>query len=170
MLSAIEKRRSCRQFDSKMVEEGKIMEVCKAGLLAPAAMHNENVRIIAIKDKEIRDRLSSLNAVIAGMPEGKDPFYGAPVILLVISKKSRTDVYDGSVAIENMLLEATDLGLGSVWIHRAKEELESPEGRKILSSVNLDFEEYEGIGHVALGYPKENPQVKHIDMERIHVI
>ena len=73
MLGAIEKRRSCRQFDDREVEDEKIAEICKAGLLAPSAMHNENVEIIVIKDPSTKKRLSSLNARIASMPEGKDP-------------------------------------------------------------------------------------------------
>lgn len=170
MLGAIEKRRSCRKFDDREVEDEKIMEICKAGLLAPSAMHNENVEIIVIKDSLTKKRLSSLNARIASMPEGKDPFYGASCILLVISKKSRTAIYDGSVCMENMLLEATDLHLGAVWIHRAKEEIESPEGREILSSLGLDLTQYEGIGHVALGYPLQQAEPKTVDLKRIHIM
>ena len=57
--------------------------------------------------------------------------------------------------IENMMIEATNQGLGSCWIHRAREELESPEGKEILSSLNLNLDEYEGVGHVALGYSQQ---------------
>ena len=82
----------------------------------------------------------------------RDPFYGAPVILLVIANKNGLSIYDGSACIENMLLEATNQGLGSCWIHRADQEIESEEGRKLLSFTGLNFDEYVGVGHVILGY------------------
>lgn len=82
-----------------------------------------------------------------------DPFYGAPVILIVLSKKDLPpSVYDGSCTMENMMLMANDLGLGSVWIHRAKEEFETDWGKNLLKSLGIN-EEYEGIGHLAIGYP-----------------
>ena len=151
MLEVIKKRRSCRKFDSsRMPEMEKIQAVVDAGLLAPSAINTQGGIIIAITNKDIRDKLSVLNSNGARRPG--DPFYGAPVVLLVAVKKWPLAVYDGSVMIENMLLEATNQGLGCCWIHRAKEELESPEGRELLSSVGIDLEEYEGVGHVILGY------------------
>lgn len=152
MLEVIEKRRSCRKFDSeRMPEMEKIEAVVKAGLNAPSAINTQGGIIIAITNKEIRDKLSAVNMSFGARRPG-DPFYGAPVVLLVAVKKWPLAVYDGSVMIENMLLEATNQGLGSCWIHRAKEELESAEGRELLSSIGIDLEEYEGIGHVILGY------------------
>ena len=151
MLKELEKRRSCRKYDSnRPVEIEKINEVIKAGLYAASGLNYQYGIIIAITDKAVRDRLADLNTRIGGAES--DMFYGAPVILLVAVKKWRNDVYDGSTMIENMLIEATNQGLGSCWIHRAKEELESEEGREILSSTGLDFNEYVGVGHVALGY------------------
>lgn len=151
MLEVIEKRRSCRKFDGRMPEIEKIQAVVKAGLAAPSAINTQGGIVIAITNKEVRDKLSALNAGFGARRAG-DPFYGAPVVLLVAVKKWPLAVYDGSVMIENMLIEATNQGLGSCWIHRAKEELESEEGREILASVGLNLEEYEGVGHVILGY------------------
>jgi nitroreductase len=62
--------------------------------------------------------------------------------------------------IENMMLEASSIGLGSCWIHRLKQEMEMDEGKRILKSLNLNLDEYEGIGHVILGYPMDNLFVK----------
>ena len=93
------------------------------------------------------------------MGSDKDPFYGAPVVLVVLADKSRpTCVYDGSLVMGNLMLAAHSLGLGSCWIHRAKEEFESPEGKALLTSLGIQGE-YEGIGHCILGYPEgELPQ------------
>ena len=90
-----------------------------------------------------------------GAPEGMDPFYGAPVILIVLADKSvPTHVYDGSLVMGNLMNAAQSLGVASIWIHRAKEEFESGFGKKLLADLGIEGE-YEGIGHCALGYAAE---------------
>ena len=99
--------------------------------------------------KDMND-FGKINADIMG--SNTDPFYGAPVILIVLGKKDwPTHVYDGSLVMGNLMLAAHDLGIGSCWIHRAKEEFESDWGKKLLKSLGIE-DEYEGIGHCALGY------------------
>ena len=151
MLEVYYQRRACRKFDSsREVEEEKIKKIIDAGLQAPSGRGTQNVIIIATSDKKTRDRLAKINAEVIGA--NNDTFYGAPVILLVASKKGPFAHFDGAAVIENLLLAATELGLGSCWIHRAKEELESEEGKDILSFTGLDLDEYEGIGHAVIGY------------------
>ena len=151
MLKEIETRRSCKRYDpTRPVEREKIDEIVKAGLCAANGMNRQNGIVIVITNKTVRDELSALNAEIGNRPG--DPFYGAPVVLLVAVKKWWLSPYDGATMIENMLVEATHQGLGSCWIHRAKEELESEKGREILSAAG-DLTDYEGVGHVTLGYP-----------------
>lgn len=157
MLEQIKNRRSVRSYDTnKKVEETKINEVINAGLYAASGMGYQYGIVIAIINKEIRDKLSKLNQEIGGFPKDVDPFYGAPVILLVAVKKWNLAKYDGSTMIQNMMVEAYNQGLGSCWIHRAKEELESKEGKEILQSLNINLDDYEGIGHVILGYSLNN--------------
>ena len=110
-------------------------------------------------DKQVRDELSKLNA-------GKDPFfrsdpfYGAPVVLVVLADKSvPTYVYDGALVMENLQLAAHALGLGSCWIHRAKETFEQPAGKAILEKLGLQGE-YEGIGNCIIGYADIVPEKK----------
>ena len=111
--------------------------------------------ILAVTNKELRDRLSEMNRKIGGWDEGFDPFYGAPVVLVVLAEKDwPTHVYDGSLVMGNLMLAAHTEGIGSCWIHRAKEEFESEEGKQILSDLGVTGE-YEGIGHCILGYPDE---------------
>jgi nitroreductase len=107
-----------------------------------------------VSDQETRDQLSRLNAKY-DPKKRPDPFYGAPVVLAVLSKKEiATGVNDGSLMIGNMMLAAHSLGIGSCWIHRAKEEFESEEGKAILKDLGIEGD-YEGIGHLILGYPAE---------------
>ena len=146
-------RRSVRAYSSKPVDRALIDEIIEAGLYAPSAMNRQDTLIIAIEDKSVRDKISKMNAAIMG--SNSDPFYGAPVILLVLyNKANRNGIYDGSLVLGNMMNAAHSLGLSSCWIHRAKEEFESDFGKKILADLGIE-EEYEGIGHCALGYAAE---------------
>lgn len=149
-LKTLETRRSVRSFKPDMVPEEIIDRIITAGTYAPTGMNRQSPIIIAVTNKEIRDRLSKLNAEIMGTDS--DPFYGAPVVLIVLADKSRpTHVYDGTLVMGNLMLAAHELGIGSCWIHRAKEEFERPEGLEILRSLGIEGE-YEGIGHCVLGY------------------
>lgn len=152
MLDVLKFRRSCKKYDpERAVETEKIQEIINAGLNAPSAKNCQNAMVVAVTNKEIRDKMSEFNASVMNA-SGIDPFYGAPVVLFVMGKIDPNVKYDGSIMIENMLLEAYNQGLGACWIHRAKQELEIPEFRELLKSTGLNLEEYEGIGHVVLGY------------------
>lgn len=114
-------------------------------------MNRQSPIIIEVTDKAVRDKLSKMNADVMGAKI--DPFYGAPVVLVVLADKSvGTYKYDGSLVMENLMLAANAVGLGSCWIHRAKEEFESEEGREFLRQLGISGD-YEGIGHCILGYP-----------------
>lgn len=128
----------------------------EAGLWAASGMNTQGPVIVAVTDRALRDRLSAMNAEIMGRP-GTDPFYGAPVVLVVLAPREAPNrVYDGSLVMGNLMLAAHALGLGSCWIHRAREEFDTPEGRAILADLGVEGD-YEGIGHCVLGYPAEVP-------------
>ena len=118
-----------------MLSKNLINQIMQAGTYAASGMNRQSSVIIAITDKSVRDRLSALNAKIMG-DEESDPFYGAPVVLAVLADKDMpTYVHDGSLVIGNMMLAAEELGIGSCWVHRAKEEFESEYGRQDRKSV-----------------------------------
>lgn len=143
-------RRSVKKYIDKPVEDALIEEVVKAGTYAPTGMNLQSPIILVVTNKELRDRLSKMNGAILGIES--DPFYGAPAVLVVLAKKSvGTRIYDGSLVMENLMVAANSLGLGSCWIHRAKETFESAEGKQILHDLGVS-EEYEGIGNCILGY------------------
>lgn len=143
-------RRSIRNFNDKSIPEDVLNKILEAGAYAPTAMGMQKPIIIAITDKKVRDEVSRENARIMGR-EGTDPFYGAPVILLVAVENYPNAVYDGSCVMDNLLNAAWAMGVGSCWIHRAKEELESDFGKKLLKSLGI-VGDYIGVGHAALGY------------------
>ena len=170
VLEAIKNRRSIRKYKDTMVPDEIIDKIIEAGTYAATGMGKQSPIIIAVTNKELRDKLSAMNAKFMGADI--DPFYGAPVVLIVLADKSRpTYLYDGSLVMGNLMLEADALGIGSCWIHRAKEEFESEEGKEILKSLGIEGD-YEGIGHCILGYadgpapkaaPRKDSYVYHID-------
>jgi len=150
VLTKMQTRRSIRRFKPDMVPKDVIEQIVTAGTYAATGRNLQSPIILAITNKEIRDKLSKLNADIMGA--SNDPFYGAPVVLVVLADKScGTYVYDGSLVMGNLMLAAHELGIGSCWIHRAKEEFERPEGKALLAELGIEGE-YEGIGHCILGY------------------
>lgn len=151
-LKVLETRRSCRAYKPQLIEEEKLQAIIKAGTYAATGMGRQSPIIIAVTNKEMRDKLSAMNAKIMGQGDGFDPFYGAPELLIVLANKDMpTYIYDGSLVMGNLMNAAADLGVDSCWIHRAKEEFESEEGKEILRSLGIEGN-YEGIGHLVLGY------------------
>ena len=144
-------RRSIKKYKPDRVPEDVIARICEAGTYAPTGRNLQSPIILAVTNKELRDRLSRMNAEIMGSTG--DPFYGAPVVLVVLADKNvNTHVYDGSLVMGNLMLAAHAQGLGSCWIHRAREAFDSEEGKAILRELGIQGD-YEGIGHCVLGYP-----------------
>ena len=145
-------RRSIHSFKpDAMVSKEDMDAIIEAGTYAATGMGMQSPIIIAVTNKETRDQLSKMNATI--MRRDMDPFYGAPVVLIVLADKNRpTHIYDGSLVMGNLMNAAASLGIGSCWIHRAKEEFESEEGKALLKKWGIEGD-YEGIGHCVLGYP-----------------
>ena len=159
-------RRSCRAFSSQMPERELIEKICEAGTWAPTGHGKQSPILVAISRKELRDRLSAMNARIwsnlkvqrgeTPAPEGFDPFYGAPVVLLVLADRTvPTYLYDGCAVLTNLANAAEAVGLASCWIHRAKEEFDSEEGKALLREHGIEGD-YEGIDPLVLGYPAKD--------------
>lgn len=156
LLKKIETRRSIRKFKNTMIPRDIIDQIIKAGTYAATGRNHQGCKIICVTNPELRNQLSEVNRQIGGWQEGFDPFYGAPVVLIVLADKNwPTHVYDGSLVMGNLMLAAHELGIGSCWIHRAKEEFEMEIGQQILRDLNIEGE-WEGIGHCVLGYPDGN--------------
>lgn len=149
-------RRSVKKYKSAPVPQEIIDKIINAGLYAANGMGAQSPIIIQVTNKEMRDKLSKMNADVMGA--NTDPFYGAPAVLVVLADKNRpTAVYDGSLVMGNLMLAAHALGIGSCWIHRAKEEFESEEGKEILKSLGIEGE-YIGIGHCIIGFADGEPK------------
>lgn len=151
VLTKMQTRRSIRKYKSDMIPKDVLEQIITAGTYAASGMNKQTPIIVAVTDREVRDELSKANAEVMGS-EGKDPFYGAPVILVVLARKEgRTYVEDGSLTMGNLMLAAHELGIGSCWIHRAREVFEQPKWQAWLKTLGIE-EECVGVGHCALGY------------------
>lgn len=160
VLEKMKTRRSIRKYKPDMVSQELLNQIIEAGVYAASGRNRQDSIIIQVTDRKLRDEIMRMNCEIGGWQEGFDPFYGAPAMLIVLTRKDNPNrVYDGSLVMGNLMLAAHELGIGSCWIHRAKEEFETEWGKELLKSLGIE-EEYEGIGHCALGYadgeyPKE---------------
>ena len=155
-LKTLMERRSCRSYKPDLIPQEILDQILEAGTYAATGMGRQSPIMIAVTDKETRDKLSKLNAAVMG--GSGDPFYGAPELIIVLADRSvGTYLYDGSLVMGNLMNAAHALGIASCWIHRAKEEFESEEGKALLKSLGIEGD-WEGIGHCILGYPAEAPR------------
>ena len=171
VMKVIKERRSIRSFRPDPVPKELLDRIAEAGLYAASGRGKQSPKIIVVTDKELRDRISDENRRIGGWEEGFDPFYGAPAILVVIVPEDiPTGIYDGSLTLGNMMLEARELGLGSIWIHRAKEEFEGRLGQELLRKTGIEGG-YTGIGHLAVGYQEcEDPAAPERLPDRVYYL
>ena len=154
-IRTLTERRSCRNFKPDPIPAEILDQILEAGTYAATGMGRQSPIMIAVTDKAVRDRLSEMNAAVMGAHN--DPFYGAPVVIIVLADRNvGTYLYDGSLVMGNLMNAAHSLGIASCWIHRAKEEFDSGEGKAILKSLGIEGD-YEGIGHCVLGYAASGP-------------
>ena len=150
ILETLKSRRSVRAYLSKQVDEEALQAILEAGTYAATGMNRQSPIILCVQDPEVREMLRRLNAAVMG--SDGDPFYGAPTVLVVLADRAvRTCVEDASLVIGNMMNAAFSVGVDSCWIHRAKEEFETAEGKALLASLGIEGD-YVGVGHLILGY------------------
>jgi len=150
-LENMKTRRSVRKYKNEMIAPDVLEQILQAGTWAATGRNLQSPIMVAVTNRELRDRLSQMNAAIMGVDT--DPFYGAPVVVIVLANRDvPTHVYDGSLVMGNLMLAAHELGVGSCWIHRAREEFETEEGKALLREIGIEGD-YVGIGHCILGYP-----------------
>ena len=158
MLENLKERRSVRKYKPEQVSDAHLDAILEAGLYAASGMNTQNTVMVAVRDKETRDQLSRMNAEVMGATA--DPFYGAPCVVVVLVEPERyTAVEDGSLVMGNLMQAAYDIGLGSCWIHRARQMFESEEGKALLRKWGLR-EDLIGVGNCILGYADEIPAPK----------
>ncbi len=147
----IKARRSCRKYLPTQITDDELNAVLEAGMYAPSGMGKQSPIFIAIQDPEIIAELSKINTAL--WKKGKDAFFGAPTLIVVLSNPNTIHTYqlDAMASVTNMLIAAESLGLGCACISRAKEEFETEYGKNLLKKLGIDTA-YVGVEHVILGY------------------
>ena len=157
IIRSLLERRSCRSYKPEQISDDELQTVLEAGKYAPSAMGRQSAKMVVLQNKDDISALSKMNAKIMGVD--KDPFYGAPTVVIVLADRNiPTCVEDGSLVLGNLMNAAHAIGLGSCWINRAYEEFESEEGKAMLRKWGVEGD-WRGIG----------PYEYHMDGNCFHV-
>ncbi len=158
-LNTLKTRRSVRSYSNKLVDKEIIEQIIEAGTYAPSGMGKQSTCMVVLTDKDRISDISFLNANVMGT--NTDPFYGAPVVIIVFADSTvSTYIEDGALVMGNLMNAAHSLGVDSCWIHRAREVFSTEEGRDIMAKWGVP-ENYVGIGNCILGYSdKPIPEAK----------
>ena len=152
IIDSLISRRSIKSYQNKQISNEELDAILKAGSYAASGRNRQSAIMIAVQDAETIALLSKMNAEIMG--SNTDPFYGAPTVVIVLADKTvPTHFEDGCLVMGNLMNAAHAIGVDSCWIHRAREEFESSEGKELLRKWGVEnAENYVGIGHCILGY------------------
>lgn len=152
VLKCLQERRSCRSFLPKQLDEETLEAILTAGTFAASGRGKQAAKIVVLQKPEEIATLERMNAAVLGAPDAH-PFFGAPTVCVVLADAEvSTAVEDGALVIGNLMTAAWSLGVGSCWVHRAREEFASDEGKKLLKQWGIEGN-YIGVGHCVLGYP-----------------
>ena len=155
-LMDLKTRRAVRSYTDEPVTKEELDAVLEAGLYAPTARGEQRAVIAAVTDRADRDAVSKLNARV--MEADVDPFYGAPVVLVVFADGTwPMAVKDGSLIMGNLMNAAHAIGLGSCWIDRAEPVFASEEGKALMKKWGVP-EGYVGVGNCILGHAADTPE------------
>lgn len=152
-------RRSIRKYKDTPIPEELLEKVLEAGTYAPTGLNGQSPVIVAVTDKEVMDIIEKENAAVMGDTSRK-PFYGATAVIVVFYNPDHvTGFEDGCLVMGNLLNAAYSVGLGSCWIHRAREVFSTPTGKELMKKWGVP-DNYIGVGNCILGYADETPTVR----------
>ena len=159
LMEVIKSRRSTRAFKSELPPKDQIMQIVEAAEWAPSGMGKYLWHFTVIYNAEKSLKLA--RAVAEADNRGPEyNFYGAPVNIIISYKRDEHHaLVDGAAAMENLLLMATELGLGSCWINIENEYFETETGAAFKNEILPDAR-FQSIGSLAVGYADEEPAPK----------
>ena len=152
-------RRSIKNYKKEQIKIEELDAILEAGTYAPTGMNRQSPLIVAFTDEKTVREMAAENAKIMGR-EGIAPFYGAPTVVVVFAASEiNTGMADACLVLGKMLNAAHAIGIGSCWIHRAREVFESPYGIALKKKLGID-DKYVAVGNCILGYPEIIPEVR----------
>lgn len=172
-------RRSIRKYADKQIPRADLERIIEAGSFAPNAGGGQRSMIVAIRNRQVSERLGKLNAaglrrenLIGGKVSAEQPsiiddptiksgFYGAPTVVVVFAQANFLySIPDAFCCAENMVLAATELGIASCIIARAEETFYNEYGKELMREWGVP-ENYVPRCFVLLGYCQgEYPKLK----------
>ena len=170
VIKAIKSRRSVRKYRPDPVPVDLIQEVMECGKYAPSARNFKAWQFVAVTDKDMIEKIrigSNTSVLMAGWA---DSFHGAPCIIIVFCDSTVGEpVKDGNLALQNMMLAAHSLGLGTCYINVVKQLFDFTIGDEIKKQLGVPAH-YMAAGSITLGYPAEEGQFtpKNMDCASIY--
>lgn len=161
-------RRAIRKYTEQQVTQEQLDTIMKCAIYAPSALNKQPWEMRVVQNAEI---LREINARFLKFAQGKEfqgsaaryrepgfsIFHSAPTLVVIASDKASPYAkLDTGIALQNILLSADALGLGTCPIGSLVPVLNLPENADILKLLNIP-EGYEATINVALGYPAESP-------------
>lgn len=160
-------RRSVRAYADRPVPEAELRAILQAGAYAPTGMGTQAWKLVALHTPEIMAKYKAL----CQQQLGHFPYYDAPAIALVFVKRDVVaPVMDGSAALENIMLAAASMGIGSCWIHASSALFSTEAGLEFQKQLGVP-EDYQCIDGCALGYaqgawPEAKPRAENVILLR----
>lgn len=171
IITTIKHRRSIRKFKEEQLPKELLLTIIEAGQFAPSGGNNQSTHMIVIQNKEILQKLKTLveyefsqmeiednmyesikNSIRASIKGGYEFFYKAPTLIIVANKKGYGNAMaDSACVLENMMLAATGLDVGSCWINQLHWLEDNTAIRVFLSELGLSDNETI-CGGLALGF------------------
>lgn len=183
ILELIKKRRSVRKFKPELIAETELEQIIEAGRRAPSGHNEQRNHLVVIQKPELLEELQrKIIECFAAMPEPAskdDPFYTpitkskanaypcmykAPTFIIVANKRGAGNAMaDSSLAMENMMLMAAELGIGTCWINQIRWLQDDPAMIEYLTLLGIPAAEVV-CASLALGYT-EQPQLPPVELK-----
>jgi len=157
--AVVKGRRAVRKFKKKEVPLKTLVKIIEAGTWAPSAVNSQPWEFVLVRNAEKKKKFRAVyeESMKAFYRQDTEFIENATLLLVLADKEKVLHLLSTSAAIENILLAATALGLGSVWICRPLMIKKTLKEVRVLFSVPA---KYEIAGIIALGYPDEKPKPK----------
>ena len=158
VLQNILDRHSCRSFTEQPVESEKLQDLLTAAVWAPSGRNEQSWHFTLLANTEKIQALAAAVREADNRPAGYNFF--APAAFLIVSgeRDNRTSFLDAGAAMENVLLTATSLGLGTCWINQVRDVCDVPAVRALLTEYGVP-ESHIVNASAAIGYPAAQPVI-----------
>jgi nitroreductase len=171
VLEVIRKRRSIRRYRPEQINDDELAQIIEAGRLAPSGGNNQTNHFVVIQNEEVLNQLKELaaaefskmkvtedtykslkSAILLSKKGSYDFTYHAPTFVVVANKRGYGNAMaDCAVALENMMIAATSINIGSCWVNQLKWLTDNDSIKKYMESLGVDKDEII-CGGLVLGY------------------